>query len=461
METTVEALRQRNNPPGSSGSEGASEVELLLFENRRLKSALQEAEDLLNIAPAFVGFLSPDGAVLGCNKLALQAIEATPEQVVGKLFWETPWWKSLPRSASQVNEAVTEAVQGRPSRFEVEYWSIQRGMGQKRWVQLEIRPLMDDAGQVSRIAATGVDLTDQQETQEALRRSEDRLWHAIESSEVATKKLELAHQLAERTRARLSRLFQDAPAFVCSLQGPDHIFEMANPPYQRLLGEQRELLGKAVRDAAPEMVEQGFIRVLDGVYKTATPFIGLETLIKFDRQGTGALEDAFVNFVYQPRFDSEGRVDGIDVFGFDVTEHVRVRQKAEAANEANRILAAAIPQQVWTATPDGALDFVNDRVLQYFRATKEQVLGAGWQSVLHPDDLAVALEKWTCALRTGEEYEIEFRLKRADGVYRWHLGRAVPLRNTEGAIVKWFGTNTDIEETRKLQDELRRSRAAS
>lgn len=119
-----------------------------------------------------------------------------------------------------------------------------------------------------------------------------------------------------------------------------------------------------------------------------------------------------------------------------------------------RTLARAIPQQVWTATPAGALDFVNERVAAYFAVSQEQVLGAGWQGVIHPDDLPGVVERWTHALTTGEEYEVEFRLLRADGSYRWHLGRALAARDADGAIVKWFGTNTDIDELKRVREEL-------
>lgn len=122
----------------------------------------------------------------------------------------------------------------------------------------------------------------------------------------------------------------------------------------------------------------------------------------------------------------------------------------------DRTLSEAIPQQVWTSDPRGALDFVNRRVLDYFQASSDQILGAGWQDVIHPEDLPGCVERWTHSLSTGDEYEVEFRLRRADGAYRWHLGRALPLRDAAGQIVKWFGTNTDIDEIKKIREELTR-----
>lgn len=122
-----------------------------------------------------------------------------------------------------------------------------------------------------------------------------------------------------------------------------------------------------------------------------------------------------------------------------------------------RVLADSLPQQVWTARPDGALDYVNPVVLTYFAQTSEAILGAGWQTVIHPDDLAGCVERWTTSLSTGVDYEIEFRLRRHDGQYRWHIGRASAERDSAGKIIRWLGTNTDIDEQRqaiRTRDEL-------
>ncbi len=117
-----------------------------------------------------------------------------------------------------------------------------------------------------------------------------------------------------------------------------------------------------------------------------------------------------------------------------------------------RFLGDSIPQQVWTALPSGDLDYVNERVLEYSGRTFDEMIGWGWSELVAESDLPAAIERWTESLRTGEPYEVEFRLRRAsDGTYRWHLGRAVAMRGEDGEIVRWFGTNTDIEE-RKVRE---------
>ena len=102
-----------------------------------------------------------------------------------------------------------------------------------------------------------------------------------------------------------------------------------------------------------------------------------------------------------------------------------------------RSLADAIPLIVWTANPNGELDYYNQQWEIYTGFTAEETQGWGWAPVLHPDDLQRCIDKWTKAFTTGELYEIEYRFKRAaDGAYRWHLGRAIPFRDESGTIIK-------------------------
>ncbi len=122
-------------------------------------------------------------------------------------------------------------------------------------------------------------------------------------------------------------------------------------------------------------------------------------------------------------------------------------------------LADAMPQIVWSARPDGYLDYYNRRWFEYTGLTLEETIGWGWQPVLHPEDVERCAKVWTEAVSSGQPYEIEYRFKRAsDGEYRWHLGRALPVYDRAGEIVKWYGTCTDIDDQKKAEAELREMR---
>ena len=310
---------------------------------------------------------------------------------------------------------------------------------------------------------------------------------------------------AERAEARLREVFEQAPAFLAVLRGPDHVFDFANDAYVRLVGG-RDVIGRASRDALPEVVSQGFIDLLDGVLATGEPFVGREVPIMLAHTPGAEPEQRYVDFVYQPLTESDGARVGIVAHGSDVTDAVMARRRIEellreserartALVEANavldrqreeltatneqleaasdalvlhtarteesearyRFLANAIPVQVWTARPDGTLDYVSDRVAAYFACTPDELLGRGWLSVLHPDDVAPTSERWARSLRTGEPYEIEFRLwSAADQAHRWHLSRAIAQTDEQGRILRWYGTNTDIEEWKRAEAELKR-----
>ena len=118
-----------------------------------------------------------------------------------------------------------------------------------------------------------------------------------------------------------------------------------------------------------------------------------------------------------------------------------------------RVLAQAMPNQVWMAKPNGRLYWFNQKTLNYSGLRETDLAGDGWTQIVHPDDLAVASQRWAHSLETGEPYETEFRLRRIDGTYRWHLARALPVTSLN-SIAQWIGTNTDIEDHKQTQAEL-------
>lgn len=130
---------------------------------------------------------------------------------------------------------------------------------------------------------------------------------------------------------------------------------------------------------------------------------------------------------------------------------------AESA-ERFRLLSEVGALQVWTATLQGELDYANQECTEYFGARAEsEILGNAWAQFVHSDDLPLALRAWTDSVASGNPYEVEFRLRRSDGVFRWFLVRAQAMRDADGQIVKWFGTNTDIDDLKSARDAAERA----
>ena len=251
----------------------------------------------------------------------------------------------------------------------------------------------------------------------------------------------------EAQKHHFSSVLMEAPAVVNVFKGPDHVFDFVNAEFLALLGN-RQFIGKTVREAQPELEGQGIYELLDAVYRTGEPFFGYEISVSVETQNGTTTH--YYNFMYQPTHDASGQIDGIVSFAFDVTQQVLARRSVEEREEQYRFLANAMPQQVWTALPDGTLDYVNQQTVDYFERSADEIIGAGWQNFIHPDDLSTCLQAWVHSIQTGQLYQIEFRLRAGDGTYKWHLGRALP-QMSNGHIVKWFGTNTDVHEYKRLQ----------
>ena len=254
-------------------------------------------------------------------------------------------------------------------------------------------------------------------------------------------------------RARLRQMFEQGPGFMALLTGPDHVFELTNPAYVQLIG-QREVRGISAREALSGLQGQGFFDVLDKVMATGEAYVG--TAVPVSVQPTPDAPPVLrqVDLVYQPIKADTGEVVGIFAQGVDVTERVQAEADMRASEAEFRAFAQAMPNHVWAAGPDGLLDWFNERVYEYSGFQPGDLDGTAWTGMVHPDDVPMAGLLWQRALANGHTYEAEFRLRRVDGSWRWHIARAVPILDAQGAISRWVGTNTDIDDNRATSDAL-------
>jgi len=142
-------------------------------------------------------------------------------------------------------------------------------------------------------------------------------------------------------------------------------------------------------------------------------------------------------------------------------DNARLYKALSATEERYRFSCESMPQMLFTARADGANDYVNSRWLQYTGLTLDQTAGDGWMAAIHPDDLDQTRQRWQQASASGERFDMEFRLRRSDGVYRWFLVRSLPMRNPQRQIVRWFGTCTDIHDQKQIEQELKRAKESA
>jgi PAS domain S-box-containing protein len=137
----------------------------------------------------------------------------------------------------------------------------------------------------------------------------------------------------------------------------------------------------------------------------------------------------------------------------EIVERERAKIEVRRSEDRLRLVIDALPALVWSKSPDGSADFLNQRFREYTGLSVEEGLGWGWiKNAFHPEDRLE--EEWRAAFAAGEPFEKEARLRRADGVYRWFMLRAIPLRDERGNVVKWYGTSTDIEDRKSAEEAL-------
>jgi PAS domain S-box-containing protein len=195
-----------------------------------------------------------------------------------------------------------------------------------------------------------------------------------------------------------------------------------------------------------------FREVIDGASRGATDFDHTYRLllpdgrVKHVRAIAHALQDASGNREFV------GAVT-------DITEQRHAEAVIREQEAELREVVDTIPAIVWSALPDGSNSYANSRSVEYCGMTREQIAGSGWEASFHPDDLERHKAKWLAHVASGEPCEDEVRFRRADGQYRWHLQRGVPLRDEAGSIVKWYGVLTDIEDRKRAEDKSREQEA--
>ena len=142
----------------------------------------------------------------------------------------------------------------------------------------------------------------------------------------------------------------------------------------------------------------------------------------------------------------------------DITEHKRFEESLRESEAWFRFLANAMPQIVWTARPDGSLEYLNDRFVEYTGVTVAEGIGERWLAVLHPDDRERAMTRWMADVAGGSVHDREWRLRATDGRYRWFKARGLPVRDESGQIFKWVGTLTDIDDQKRAEEALREAK---
>ncbi|HOY76495.1 MAG TPA: PAS domain-containing protein [Hyphomonadaceae bacterium] len=323
-----------------------------------------------------------------------------------------------PEDRGRLGEAIAASLaSGQP--FACEYRLLSDGI--LRHVLARGQPTLGENGKAISLAGATIDITPQREAELGLSQSEERY----------------------------STLFNSIDAGFCVIQvlfaadgtAIDYVFIETNPAFAQQTGLSNAT-GKRMRDLSPTH-EQHWFDLYGEVART-----GLSVRFEDQAEALGRWFDVHAFQIGMPGANL------VAILFTDITETKSAELKLRASESQFRSLAQAMPHHVWTATPDGLYDWFNQRVYDYSGLSAGVLDGVGWTALVHAEDLPVAMERWANSLVTGRIYETEFRLRRSDGVYRWYIARAVPIRTETGEITRWVGTNTDIDDQRAAVEAL-------
>jgi PAS domain S-box-containing protein len=395
---------------------GASKILRDITEHKQSREALRENEERLRaiFSQAAVGMAiaSLDGHFLETNAKFSQILGYSPTELQQMTFIDITHPDDLVRTRDNTRRLLA----GEISDFVYEKRYLRKD-GATVWSLTTVTLLKDSAGQPRRFIGVIEDITQRKQ--------------------------------AELEQARLTDILDKSLNEIYIFDAETLRFQYVNRGALLNLGYSREAMhGMTPLDLKPAFTEASFREMVRPLLKGEKEKHIFRTIHRrFDSS------DYPVEVHLQVAAHAGQRVFLAVVL--DITE----RKKAEEALRRNetelRALADSIPQLAWMAHPDGHIFWYNRRWYEYTGTSFEQMQGWGWQSVHDPEILPRVVERWKASIRTGEPFEMEFPLRGADGEFRWFLTRVHPLRDTAGSVLRWFGTNTDVDQVKQVREALR------
>jgi len=390
--------------------------------SRQLANERERQQTMLQQMPGFVGLLhGPQHIYEYVNDAYVQI--SGQREFVGRSVREV-----FPELEGQGFFELLDQVYATGERFTARALPIQLvGEDAARYIDLVYEPVRNDDGAVTGIFVGGYDITERVKAEQALLASEASAAQALDATSEAFYAIDR-----------------------------DGLTTFCNTAFVGMLGfDNREaVIGQAVHDLIHHSHPDGshYARADCPIYHAAAAGVRAHVTdeLFFRLDGT-----AFpVEYRAEPILQ-DGVLAGAICTFTDITDRKTAQAALEASEAEFRTFAQAVPNHVWASAPDGMLNWFNQQVYAYSGYEVGALDGRGWTAMVHPDDAPDASTRWAASLASGDTYETEFRLRRADGAYRWHIARAIAIRN-DGKIIRWIGTNTDIEDQKATAEQLAR-----
>jgi PAS domain S-box-containing protein len=376
--------------------------------NSLLQSLLGSSGDCIKI-------LDLKGNLVFMTEGGQRLMEVTDFGVIRGCPWPD-FWEGKGNIAAKA--AVKEAQAGKIGHFQGFATTM---AGTPKWWDVTVTLIRDAQGKADKLLSVSRDITQQHLADKALQDSEYRLRMALQAGRLGHWDLDLATGVltaSDVCKENFGRISADDFTYedLCNAVAPEDQPRM------------REAVERSIATGGDYDIE----------YRVVKPN---------GMSGWVLIRGKLVQVGDEP----PSRMSGVSL---DISD-LKAAEQALLESEARfKTFAQAMPNQIWSATTDGLLDWFNEQVFSYSGLTFEDLAGNKWAQMVHADDIGTAASIWSNALQSGTPYQIEFRLRRADGSYRWHLGRALPIRDEAGQITRWIGTNTDIDNQKEIEEQL-------
>jgi PAS domain S-box-containing protein len=380
-------------------------------------------------SPDCLKLLSIEGHILAMNRNGICIMEIDDFQRFSGVLWKSFWPRE---SQGVVDAALALARTGGTGQFKA---YCPTAIGTPRWWEVMVTPVYAEGGQLQNLLAVSRDVTAAQEADG----QRERLLRELQAA-----------------NARMADIFYQAPAFMCVLNGPEHVFELINERYLQLVGN-RDLAGQPVRQALPELAGQGFFELLDGVYRTGEAFFGTDMPVMLQRHPGAPLEQRFVDLVYMPLRDADGKITGLLAHGVDQTERKLAENRLYASRERFAKIVGQAATGVVEMDQQGRITLVNQKYCDMLGYTEAELTGMTVSQVTAPDSLAETLAGVAGLVDGGRGFVTDKHYLRKDGSLLPATSSVNALRSPSGEFLGLVAIVLDTTESRHAAEKLRAS----
>ncbi|HUH27521.1 chemotaxis protein CheB [Gelidibacter sp.] len=261
----------------------------------------------------------------------------------------------------------------------------------------------------------------------------------------------LAQNKIDASAQKYNELIHSSPSPIAILGGEELIVKVANKAVLDQMAKGKEIVGKPFLIAIPSFEEQGYGDILREVYKTGKTYKGNEMPINLARKGKNKM--AYYNFIFHPQRHVDGQIIGVTMIATEVTAEAELNKEIRKSEARYHQMADLVPDMITNATVDGEVFYYNKMWADFSGWDLDKMEKQGWEKLIHPEELQSVQQNWNNAVKSGDTFEMEMRILDKNGHYKWHISRAIPVKDENGKILMWIGANTQIQ---KLKEEEKR-----